>query len=1171
MLSNAHPLYRLAEEVAHDPSEWERATAVVRREAYLLQLNENGVLDELVRALQQNRSVAAPPLGFLISALLALAILPLGGTLFGRVGMAALRQPFPDERLIRVIDLFCEDLCRVPTDEATWAGIRYEAGAARMRMLATSETHKGPLLERAIQYFEEALSRPFADTQGLVSTLHYLGLAYLDRPVGDRGDNIGRGIEFMAAALDVYARLDLPLSRADARMTLGLLYAVRERGASSDDETVASRHVGEALSAKIPPKDEIAFAKLCLRVGGALIDARGQRPHRQELAISCFRKALSVLSSDRGPSELVAHANARLGELFRDRHSGLRAQNIEFAIQHLELAIHAYLALEDAHGAATAITGVGYAYQERVAGNRDENIEWAISCHKEAISLLRPHLHRTTLASTLCNLGVAFQKRVRGDPAANVEDSIRCFTRGLELVTPLEPNHWARLHGNLANSYTGRTVGEREDNLARALASAGAALTIFKDRSFGADWAGNKLNSGNALLSSESGNRESNASAALAHFEEALAVYTVEDFPVQWALATAGAVAATFALADADRSIDLTQALERCELAANVLSRHAANRQFAQVVSTIGALALRLALPERAYAWLMLAAELAARDMDHAETEASARIVAARGIRIARQIVECVVTNVHPTILSGLDGARQQQRPTAASAAFWTERFRAQSLKSRASDASQRAPGGVPAHEYEEYLQLRSELRDVENQLYTLSRFSFKRDHVEQLTLRRESLFERLRRLRLGFTERDPIWTRNTPALGVDDLRDMAARSRSALLTLQASPRGVSAIGVFPNGRIECTCIEQAASSELAKRFGEWMLAQAHFKLDGVAVDQWMHLCKENLEFIGENLWRPLRAWLERYHPVSQDREEPNAVVIIPDSILGVMPLHAASWLEEGVRRFAGDDYVFSYAPSISILQRCLERESRLRGGSLRMLAVQDPTGDLDFAAWEVARCLDRFTGPSGVLDDGARGSSHAGTRDRVLVGLRESSIALISGHMTYDFVDVWRGSGIYTADGPSTDPGQPFLSIRDLFETDLSGIWLAVLSGCESAQFDMMDASEEQFGLPSSLLVAGAATVVGSLWSVNDAPTALLTSRFFEELFAAGSSHPRTTKARALWAAQRWLRTLPRNEAMAELRSAPLLPMRLRDATEDDRFPYEHPLYWAGFGCYGA
>ncbi|RMH87473.1 MAG: CHAT domain-containing protein [Calditrichaeota bacterium] len=119
---------------------------------------------------------------------------------------------------------------------------------------------------------------------------------------------------------------------------------------------------------------------------------------------------------------------------------------------------------------------------------------------------------------------------------------------------------------------------------------------------------------------------------------------------------------------------------------------------------------------------------------------------------------------------------------------------------------------------------------------------------------------------------------------------------------------------------------------------------------------------------------------------------------------------------------------------------------------------------------------------------------------------------------------------------------------------------------------------ADEHFGLPVGFLYAGAPTVYGSLWAVNDFSTALLMSKVYEGLEKEGKS-----KASALREAQLWLRDLTAGEALAlvQEKEAELqermawedIPPFRRELQlhEENERPFAHPYWWAAFQCVGV
>lgn len=105
-------------------------------------------------------------------------------------------------------------------------------------------------------------------------------------------------------------------------------------------------------------------------------------------------------------------------------------------------------------------------------------------------------------------------------------------------------------------------------------------------------------------------------------------------------------------------------------------------------------------------------------------------------------------------------------------------------------------------------------------------------------------------------------------------------------------------------------------------------------------------------------------------------------------------------------------------------------------------------------------------------------------TPERVLSELGRHDVLHCSCHGAADFAQPTR-SGLLLAD-------DQLLTVDDIRRHGGSTLRLAMLSACETAAIGT-SMPDEAVGLPSGLLYAGAAGVIGSLWAVPDAATSSL------------------------------------------------------------------------------
>jgi CHAT domain-containing protein len=139
----------------------------------------------------------------------------------------------------------------------------------------------------------------------------------------------------------------------------------------------------------------------------------------------------------------------------------------------------------------------------------------------------------------------------------------------------------------------------------------------------------------------------------------------------------------------------------------------------------------------------------------------------------------------------------------------------------------------------------------------------------------------------------------------------------------------------------------------------------------------------------------------------------------------------------------------------------------------------------------------------------------------------------------------------------------------------NLSGVRLVVLAACQTAMTDFGNVPDEAVGLPAGFLQAGATAAIGTLWPVEDLPSALLLIRFYQCHLRDGLG-----VASALREAQRWLRESSAAEMelanwherlYRESGSQNALLKAAHHSAKPGEKPFAHPCYWAAFTLTGA
>ncbi|HLF24872.1 MAG TPA: CHAT domain-containing tetratricopeptide repeat protein [Anaerolineae bacterium] len=251
----------------------------------------------------------------------------------------------------------------------------------------------------------------------------------------------------------------------------------------------------------------------------------------------------------------------------------------------------------------------------------------------------------------------------------------------------------------------------------------------------------------------------------------------------------------------------------------------------------------------------------------------------------------------------------------------------------------------------------------------------------------------------------------------------------------------------------------------------------------------------------------PLASHLKQH---GASHQAPRQLALVPHGVLHQVPFHA---LHDG-QTYLLDQFEIAYAPSATVLALCQQRARR----AARRALVVGLADSLIPAVNAEVQAVGQVLVELGVQTD-------------VLIG-EQAPVAVFNAAVSGRDVVHLACHGLFRADNPmfsSVKLHDGWLTAADALQLDLDAA-LVSLSACESGRSTVL-LGDEVVGLPRAFLGAGAASVLVSLWLVQDEATAQLMTQWYRNL------HRGLGRAAALRAAQQALRQ-----------------------------QYPHPYYWAPF-----
>lgn len=840
---------------------------------------------------------------------------------------------------------------------------------------------------------------------------------------------------------------------------------------------------------------------------------------------------------------------------------------------------------------AQALLRTAAGYYADLGHNPEESLERVIELCQQALDTLdtiqaEDEDHRNLRIQALHNMGAAFSRRSRGDPEANHERGCSLQRQVLAEVTlEADGRVWAMANTNLGMSLVHRALElrpgspEREGQIAEAV---GCFERALEWRSFDRDpldWAFTQSGLGIAIANHGVGDRRENLMRAIEYHRESARGFSAAGNDELQAQALYNIACEKLMLAqdentpedertallrsaqdDTRRSLDM-RPLELAPVdAGRTWDRLAKAKELCG--DTAGAMvALKNALVGMTPQTAPQGCRQAARELAHLATDAEDWEAAAGAWEIA---VEAAVV------------ALEYRADTGGR---FTELGQQMNLFRWASYALLRANRPTRAVEVLEQGRARElavwlqrdvldieELRNLDPQL------------SERFLALRHTLDRHERDQRAGTSPESSIAAKASEDLRrtVSEIRALPGMDRfllprmyediaagvprdEALAYLLTAPEGSAIVVIRHRTQPHVIDLPQLSSRRALEALlkvdhdtrmatGGYMLVQAQGSgnLDDAITDV--------SAILGPELLQPLAEHLAS--------EGVHTVCLVPAGLLGLVPLHALGWERDGHRQCLIDQFDIAVVPSALAREVCRSRASE-RSGDVRLLTVGNPLPHpkpLPYAAAEAAMVAETLPATEVTILIGTDA-----TKGNVIDALSQASHIHLACHGAAASTAELLDSGLYFA-------CDDVLTAAELFDLPRFEPRLVVASACETGINPGYESADEALALSTVVLGAGAAGVVASLWAVSDLATALLMSRFYEDL-AAGA-----TPEHALRQAQLWLRDLEAGAVAEYVRSRPALrayrglsnPLADDERNEAER-PFAAPRLWAAFVFSGA
>ncbi len=1030
-------------------------------------------------------------------------------------------------------------------------------------------------------------------------------------PLGNRLVNLEIAIACYGLALSFYTRDAYPEHWAGIQMNLATTYRNRIRGERAANLEIAIECYGLALSVYTREAFPEDWAMTQMNLANAYQNRiRGKRAANLEIAIECYQLALSVRTRDAYPKDWAMTQN-NLAAAYENRIRGKRVANLEIAIECYQLALSVYTREAFPEGWAMTQNNLAIAYSQRIRGDQENNLEIAIECSRLALSVYTLDAYPEKWAGNQNNLATTYLDRIRGERAANLEVAIKCYRLALSVYTrEAFPEDWAMTQMNLANVHQNLIRGNRAANLEEAIEHYRLALSVYTREAFPENWAMTQMNLANAYQNLIRGNRAANLEEAIKHYRLALSVRTRNAYPKDWAKTQMNLAILYGQQGKNELAIDhYQQALTIFKPATFPINALKANRGLGNIYFTQGE-------------W-QLAIDAYAVAIDAAETS---RNWATNEDERQRIIREAISVYEH-TIQAYINLGRIDLAITTS------ERARSRQLVDfmRTNDLY---PQGKVPERVEAYVAVtkalqqhhQTDLPTDERSFATTSRSYTRSERAAVIALEteRQTILQEIR-------QEDAIAAGQMEIIPIEftTIQGLIKTPNTAILSFYTTDDDTHIFIITQTGTPQIFTLP----GEGFQTFQQWLNQQ--WSLPYQLLDSKANIEKmspeEQQEFFDRinNIDKTLltSSWRDRMNAnlaaIADRLQLPQLIDRLPDGIteLVIVPhltlhqipfaalplnpiqteasdrnplltsttLSSASLTERSRSErsrtdglggsFLGDSFTIRYVPSCQILQYCTDRpsiESPCHG------TVADTDGTLPGSGFESDRVAEIYQ----ILDEFRLRGKQASKAN--YLNLLTNVNNLLSSHHASSRLDRPKESCLKLADdvltlGELLTNTNAYLNLNEIF-----------LSCCETHLGDST-ITDDILTLATGFLCAGARSVIGTLWRVNDLATSIFTIHYYQQRQDGFS------RSEAIGLSQSYLRNLTKEQIApfqtsliayahkikaeyknnAELRDTYHAALDLQELLEKfftidslsetlRERPFADPYFWAGFTCQG-